>query len=76
MLRSARSQIKCAFGYFKARWRILNRATNNYMKLVPDVIFTQFVVHNFCEKQKVSVDPLAVENFIIKERRNGNKLTN
>ena len=46
------------------------------MKLVPDVIFTQVVVHNFCEKQKVSVDPLEFENFIIKERRNGNKLTN
>jgi len=69
MLRSARNQIECAFGRLKARWRILNRAMDIHIKHVPNVILACFVLHNYCEKQKVPVDPVLIENIIIEEHR-------
>ena len=74
MLRSARNQIECAFGRLKARWRILNRAMDIHVKHVPSVILACFVLHNYYEKQNVSVDPVVIENIIIEERRNVNKI--
>ena len=44
----------------KARWRILNRVIDIHMKHVPNVVFTCFVLHIYCVKQKVSVDPVVV----------------
>ena len=57
-----------------ARWRILNRAIDIHIKHVPNVIITCSVIHNFCEKQKVSVHPVLAENIIIEERRSENKV--
>ncbi|XP_046853992.1 putative nuclease HARBI1 [Xenia sp. Carnegie-2017] len=50
MLRSARNQIECAFGRLKARWGFLNRKVDIKFDLVPTVIYSCFVLHNFCEQ--------------------------
>ena len=49
VLRGARNQIECAFGRLKARWQILNRATDIKLEDVPEVIYTCFILHNVCE---------------------------
>ena len=40
--------------------RILNRDIDIHIKYAPNVIFACFALPNFCEKQKVSVDPVLV----------------
>ena len=72
MLRSARNKIESAFRRLKAR--ILIRAIDIHLKYVPNIMFACFTLHNICEKQKVSVDPVVFENIIIEERRNANKV--
>jgi hypothetical protein len=52
MLRSARNQIECAFGRLKARWGFLRKIVDIKIETVPIVIYTCFVLHNFCEKNK------------------------
>nr|XP_047141418.1 uncharacterized protein LOC124816319 [Hydra vulgaris] len=52
MLRSARNQIECAFGRLKARWGFLRKIIDIKIETVPIVIYTCFVLHNFCEKNK------------------------
>ena len=49
ILRTGRNQIECAFGRLKARWQILNRPMNIKLENVPTVIYTCFILHNFCE---------------------------
>ena len=49
MLRSARNQVECAFGRLKARWRILTRAMDIKLDDLPSVIYSCFVLHNYCE---------------------------
>lgn len=68
MLRSARNQIECAFGRLKARWRILLRPMDIPVDYLPNVIFSCFVLHNYCERQKADVDPSLVEKIIMEER--------
>lgn len=68
MIRSARNQIECAFGRLKARWRILLRPMDIPVGHLPNVIFACFVLHNFCEREKVDVDQHVVERVIQEER--------
>ena len=49
MLRSARSQVECAFGRLKARWGFLRKKIDLKIETVPKVIYSCFVLHNFCE---------------------------
>ena len=49
MLRSARNQVECAFGRLKARWGFLRRKVDLKIETIPKVIYTCFVLHNFCE---------------------------
>ena len=56
MLRSARNPIECAFGRLKARWKILIRKMDLKLESVPTIIYACFVLHNFCEKNKVYID--------------------
>ena len=67
MLRSARNQIECAFGRLKARWRILPRPMDIPVESVPNIIYACFVLHNFCEREKVDVDAALVEKIIREE---------
>ena len=70
MMRSARNQIECAFGRLKARWRILLRPMDIPVEKLPIIIFSCFVLHNFCERQKTDVDAALVEKIIQEERLN------
>jgi len=67
MLRSARNQIECAFGRLKGRWRILLRPMDIPTERLPIIIFSCFVLHNFCESNKEVVDSSMVESIMIKE---------
>ena len=49
MLRSARNQVECAFGRLKARWGFLRKTIDLKIETVPKVIYSCFVLHNFCE---------------------------
>ena len=51
-LRSVRNQIECAFGRLKARWRILNRPIDLGIDYVPTIVYSCFVLHNYCEQAK------------------------
>ena len=68
MLRSARNQIECAIGRPKSRWRILLRPMDIPIQHLPNVIFSCFVLHNFCEREKCEVDTAFVEQIIQEER--------
>ena len=68
-LRSARNQIECAFGRLKARWRILNRTLDVDLEFSTTLIYSCFVLHNFCELNKVDVNYEAVQNQINMEKR-------
>ena len=70
MLRSARNQIECAFGRLKARWSILTRKIDLKLENVPVVIYACFVLHNFCELEKVSVDEEQVKKHIMEIHNN------
>ena len=61
LLRSARNQIKCAFGRLKARWSILTRKIYCNTEMVPTVIYACFVLHNFCESRGCTLDEEAVK---------------
>jgi hypothetical protein len=52
MLRSARNQVECAFGRLKARWRFLTRKVDLKFDSIPTVIYSCFVLHNYCERNK------------------------
>ena len=49
ILRGGRNQIECAFGRLKACWQILNRPMNLKQEDLPTIIYSCFVLHNFCE---------------------------
>ena len=70
MLRSVRNQIECAFGRLKARWRILLRPMDLKHEDIPDVVFTCFLLHNFCESRNIEPFLEGVNDIIISERVN------
>ena len=49
LLRGARNQIESAFGRLKARWRIITRPIDLKLDIVPSVIYSCFVLHNYCQ---------------------------
>ena len=53
MLRSARNQIESAFGRLKARWRILTKAIDLNLDTIPLIIYTCFVLHNYCQTKSL-----------------------
>ena len=68
-LRSVRNQIECAFGRLKARWRILNRSVDLDLRLTIEMIYTCFVLHNFCELNNVEINNEAVQAQIMIDQR-------
>ena len=69
MLRSTRNTTECAFGKLKARWRILQRPMDIPVDKLSNVIYTCFVLHNFCEAQKTEMDPVELKVVMQEERR-------
>ena len=68
VLRSSRNQIECAFGRLKARWRILNRAVDVELNFSSKMIYSCFVLHNFCELHGVEVPNDVLQAQIQNER--------
>ena len=68
-LRSTRNQIECAFGRLKARWRILNRTLDVDLEFATTLIYSCFVLHNFCEINNVEINHEAVQRQIIMEKQ-------
>ena len=71
MLRSTRNPIECAFGRLKARWQILNKRIDLGLVFVPTIVYSCFVLHNFCEKHGADVEE-AVARQLAYERLAGN----
>ena len=69
-MRDARNPIECAFGRLKARWAILTRKIDFKLETIPKLVYACFVLHNFCEKNNVTVDQDAVNNQIEFIRKN------
>ena len=44
--------IECAFGRLKARWSLLTRSIDLKLESVPTVVYSCFVLHNYCEQNK------------------------
>ena len=68
-LRSVRNQVECAFGRLKARWRILNRPVDVDLDFAVSMIYSCFVLHNFCELYKEDVHNDLVKTAILNEQR-------
>ena len=56
MLRSPRNQVECSFERSKARWAMVTRKMELKLEILPTVIYTCFILHNYCEKNKLYVD--------------------
>ena len=67
MLRSTRNQIECAFGRLKERWRILTRPIDLHLDRIPSVVYSCFVLHNFCERRKIEISNELVQETLQKE---------
>lgn len=68
-IRKARNQIECAFGRLKARWRILNRNLDVDTDFASTLIYACFVLHNFCEINKIEINADLVKTQISIEKR-------
>ena len=53
---SARNVIECSFGRLKARFGALKQAMDINLDDLPFVIYACFVLHNFCEMNKESIN--------------------
>ena len=63
MLRSARNQIECPYGRSKARWPILTTSLNFNLDDIQVVVYTCFVLHNYCEINKVGIDEISLASL-------------
>ena len=76
LLTAARNPIECAFSRLKARWAILTREIDFKLKTIPKLVYTCSVLHNFCEKNNVTVDQDAINNQIEFIQKNETELQN
>jgi hypothetical protein len=65
---SARNVIECSFGRLKARFGALKRPMDINIDELPFVIYSCFVLHNFCELNGESVGESHVQNTIAYDR--------
>ena len=61
---SARNVIECSFGKLKARFGCLKRAMDINMSDLPNVIYSCFVLHNYCELNNESVHEESVRSAV------------
>ncbi len=76
MLRAARNPVECAFGRLKARWSILTRKLDFKLEAIPKIVYSCFVLHNYCEKERTFIDQDVVDNQTELMRRNEIKFKN
>ena len=69
-LSSARITIECAFGRLKARFGALRREMDICQKDLPHVIYSCFILHNFCEDQHELLIEDAVQRAIQSDKEN------
>lgn len=60
--------IECSFGRLKARFAALRRPMDINLNDLPHVIYSCFVLHNFCEVSKESVDEVSVMGTMQSEK--------
>ena len=65
---SVRNVIECSFGRLKARFAALKRAMDINMDDLPYVIYSCFVLHNFCELNKECVNGDQVRDAVTYDR--------
>ena len=65
---SARNVIECAFGRLKARFGALKRSMDINMDDPPFVIYSCFILHNFCEINQESLVDEVVSNSVEYDR--------
>ena len=65
----ARNVIECSFGRLKARFAALKKDTDINLDDLPLVIYSCFVLHNFCEENKDSVCEELVRTVVSEEQR-------
>ena len=65
---SARNVIECAFGRLKARFRCLTRVMDINLDKLPAAIYAYFVLHNYCELNKESINEEMVKISIHYDR--------
>ena len=70
LLRTARNPIESAFGRLKTRWAILTRKMDLNIDTIPIVVYSCFVLHNFCELHNSYVDESIVRNQIQRSKEN------
>uniref|UniRef100_A0A1A8FB22 DDE Tnp4 domain-containing protein n=1 Tax=Nothobranchius korthausae TaxID=1143690 RepID=A0A1A8FB22_9TELE len=66
----ARMVIECAFGRLKARFGAMRRAMEFNLKELPFVIYACFVLHNYCEASKDTIEESQVTEAIQHDRDN------
>lgn len=64
----ARMVIECAFGRLKARFGALKRSTDINLDDLPSVIYTCFVLHNYCELNNKKISEEQVKTAIHYDR--------
>ena len=64
LLRSSRNPIECAYGRLKERWQILSKPIDMKLEHVPQIIYSCFVLHNFCEVNGMRLDDDRVQRQI------------
>ena len=65
---SARNVIECALGRLKARFSALRREMDINLDDLPTVIYSCFVLHNYCEINKESISDEQVRTTMNSER--------
>ena len=66
---SGRNIIECAFGRLKARFGALRRTMDINMDDLPFVIYSCFVLHNFCEMNSESISEDSVRSNMFYEQQ-------
>ena len=76
LLRSARNPIECAFGRLKARWSILTHSIDLKLQSIPTVVYSCFVLHNYCEQNTSYIDECTVRKQVQLSMDNEQKYKN
>jgi len=74
MLCSARNQVECAFGRLKARLSFLTRPKDHNLEIVPELIYSCFVLNNFCESKNIRIYEDEVQAQIERLNEEGNRM--